>query len=89
MGLLSLSMRKRRWKRTQARPRRRAVAVIVAVDGKPYRTQLREKPAVGARIDIGFPVVVTESKVVVGGGVLVQAEDASELHKVWADIPTG
>jgi hypothetical protein len=45
-------------------------------------------PAVGATLDIGFPVVVTESKVVVGGGVLVTAEDANGLRKIWADIPT-
>ena len=88
MGLFSLSIRKRRWKRAQTWPRRRAVAVIVNVDGRPYRTQLHEMPAVGATLDIGFPVVVTESKVVVGGGVLVTAEDANGLRKVWADIPT-
>jgi hypothetical protein len=80
-------MRKRRWRRTQSTLRRSAVAVIVSVDGKPYRTRLRERPAVGARMDIGFPVVVTESKVIVGGGVLVKAEDASERRRVWADIP--
>ena len=75
--MVSLLIRKRRWKRTQKWPRRRAVAVIVNVDGKSYGTQLKEMPAVGATLDIGFPVVVTESKVVIGGGVLVTAEDAN------------
>ena len=87
MGLLSLLIRKRRWKRTQKWPRRRAVAVIVNVDGKPYGTQLSEMPAVGATLDIGFPVVVTESKVIIGGGVLVTAEHANGPGRVWPDIP--
>jgi hypothetical protein len=39
-----------------------------------YRTFLASRPPVGATIDIGFPVVVTESKDVAGGGILVAAE---------------
>ena len=68
---LSLPRRRRR----PAWPTRRPVAAIVTVDGKPFRTQLSEKPDVGTKIDVGFPVVVTEAKAVFGGGVLVQAED--------------
>lgn len=75
MGLLpSLPLLHRRPRSAWAE--RRPLAAIVTVDGgKPIRTQLDEKPEVGTELDIGFPVLVTEAKVVLGGGVLVQAED--------------
>jgi hypothetical protein len=75
MGLLpSLPLMRRHPRSGWAESRR--VAAIVTVDGgRPIRTELDEKPEVGAELDVGFPVLVTETKVVLGGGVLVQAED--------------
>jgi hypothetical protein len=46
-------------------------------DGEHYRTQLDDVAIVGATIDIGFPVVVTEAKTVAGGGMLVKARHTS------------
>jgi hypothetical protein len=56
------------------RLRERRVAAVVLVHGDAYRTELSEQPPVGAKLDIGFPVIVTESKQVAGGGILVAAE---------------
>ncbi len=47
---------------------------VVRVGSTTYRTYLSGRPPVGAKIDIGFPVIVTESKDVAGGGILVAAE---------------
>ena len=62
------------------RLRHRAQPVTVVVDGASYVTQLTEKPVVGAKLDIGygFPVIVTESKDVAGGGGVVAAERIDE-----------
>ena len=58
--------------------RQRLFAAVVSVDQQSYSVRLREKPMVGATIDVGFPVRVLESKDVAGGGVLVAAEKVDE-----------
>ena len=54
------------------------IAVVALVDNQSYSIRLREKPAVGATVDVGFPVRVLEAKDVAGGGVLVVAEKVNE-----------
>jgi hypothetical protein len=58
-------------------------AAVVSVDYQNYSVRLREKPVVGATIDVGFPVRVVESKDVAGGGLLIAAE------RVDADAASG
>ena len=48
------------------------------VDGEQIWVELRKPAPVGAILDVGFPVVVTESKEVAGGGMLITAE---RLHE--------
>jgi hypothetical protein len=45
----------------------------VIIEEQRISTRLREKPQLGARLDVGFPVVVVDSKDVAGGGVIVAA----------------
>jgi hypothetical protein len=45
----------------------------VIVDERRISTRLRAKPPVGGRLDVGFPVVVVQTKDVAGGGVIVAA----------------
>ena len=52
---------------------RRQIHTSVIVDGTSYRLELREVPLVGTLLDVGFPVCVTSSKHVAGGGALVYA----------------
>ncbi len=58
--------------------RRRSIASLVRVDGEQIWVELRKPAPVGAILDVGFPVVVTESKEVAGGGMLITAE---RLHE--------
>lgn len=55
------------------RRRREGIAAVVLVEGEAYRPYLEARPPVGATIDVGFPVMVTESKTVAGGGLLIAA----------------
>jgi hypothetical protein len=48
--------------------RRRRRYLCVQVDGTRYPARLRDKPDVGATLDIGFPVVVTDATDAAGGG---------------------
>lgn len=58
--------------------RRRAVAALVRVDGQRVWAELEEQPPVGSTLDVGFPVIVTESRQVAGGGLLIAAERVDE-----------
>jgi hypothetical protein len=58
--------------------RQRLLAAVVYVNQQSYSVRLREKPMIGATIEVGFPVRVLESKDVAGGGVLVVAEKVDE-----------
>jgi hypothetical protein len=60
------------------RPGRRSAATIVRVDDKHISVDLDTQPPVGATLDVGFPVIVIESRRVAGGGVLVVAERVDE-----------
>jgi len=59
--------------------REQGVPAVVLVDGRRITISLAEKPPVGARLDVGYPVVVVESKDVAGGGVIVAATRADDL----------
>ena len=50
------------------------MASLVRVGGDQIWVELDTQPAVGAILDVGFPVVVTEAKQVAGGGMLITAE---------------
>lgn len=54
--------------------RRRLVSAVVIVDGERLSTPLAAKPPVGTQLDVGFPVVVVQTKDVAGGGVIIAAE---------------
>jgi hypothetical protein len=56
--------------------RRTAIPAIVIVDDRRVLTRLVERPHVGARLDIGDSVVVTQMKDVAGGGLIVTARRA-------------
>ena len=56
------------------RLRRRSMASLVRVDGEQLWVELTTPPPVGAVLDVGFPVVVTECRQVAGGGMLITAE---------------
>jgi hypothetical protein len=58
--------------------RRRSTASLVPIGGEQMWVELHEPAPVGAILDLGFPFVVTESKQVVGGGMLITAELLSE-----------
>ena len=60
------------------RLRRRSMASLVRVDGDQIWVELNSQPPVGAVLDVGFPVVVTESRQVAGGGMLITAERIHE-----------
>ena len=62
----------------------RGIAAYVNVDGTWIGTWLDEKPAVGAKIDIGVPVVVIESEDVTRG-VLVVAERVADGFRQTAE----
>jgi hypothetical protein len=51
----------------------RSVPAVVIIEEQRISTCLREKPQLGARLDVGCPVVVVDSKDVAGGGVIVAA----------------
>ena len=63
---------------TSLRLRRRAMASIVQVGDERMRMELSTQPPVGATLDVGFPVLVTASKQVAGGGMLITAERIGE-----------
>ena len=48
------------------------------VDGEQIWVELHRPAPVGAILDVGFPVVVTEAKEVAGGGMLITAERLDE-----------
>ena len=50
------------------------MASLVRVGGDQIWVELDSRPPVGAILDVGFPVVVTEAKHVAGGGMLITAE---------------
>jgi hypothetical protein len=52
----------------------RSAATIVRVDGQDISVDMKTQPPVGATLDVGFPVIVTESRRVAGGGLLVVGE---------------
>jgi len=60
------------------RLRRGSMASLVRVGSEQMWVELRTQPQVGAILDVGFPVVVTESKKVAGGGMLIRAERTHE-----------
>jgi hypothetical protein len=60
------------------RLRRRSMASLVRIDGEQIWVELHKPAPVGAILDVGFPVVVTESKHVAGGGMLITAERLEE-----------
>ncbi len=51
-----------------------SMAALVRVDDDQIWVELKALPAVGATLDIGFPVVVIESRQVAGGGMLIAAQ---------------
>jgi hypothetical protein len=81
------SLRKRPFNRKRlfnnALFRFRAFPAEVIVDGQIHRTRLRDKPAVGATLNIPFSVVVVEAKSESGGLVIV-AERVDE--EVWSKL---
>jgi hypothetical protein len=50
------------------------MVALVRVDGQQTWIDLKAQPPVGSTLHVGFPVVVTESKRVAGGGLLISAE---------------
>jgi hypothetical protein len=52
---------------------RQGVSAVVTVGDTRISTSLRAKPRVGATLDVGFPVIVVQTKDVAGGGVIVAA----------------
>ena len=56
------------------RPRRRYIASLVRVDREQMWVELNAQPRAGAILNVGFPAIVTESKEVAGGGLLITAE---------------
>jgi hypothetical protein len=56
------------------RLRRRSMASLVRVGDDQMWVGLNTQPPVGAVLDVGFPVLVTASKQVAGGGMLITAE---------------
>jgi hypothetical protein len=54
------------------------MASLVRVGGEQMWVGLNTQPEVGAILDVGFPVVVTDSKQVAGGGLLITAERIHE-----------
>jgi len=62
------------------RLRRRSMASLVRIGGEQMWVELNRQPALGAILDVGFPVVVTESKLVAGGGMLITAERIDESN---------
>jgi hypothetical protein len=64
--------------RASFRLRPRSTAALVRVDGQEIRIGLAERPPVGSKLDVGFPVIVTESKQVAGGGILIAADRIDE-----------
>jgi hypothetical protein len=60
------------------RLRRSSMASLVRVGDEQIWVGLHTQPSVGATLDVGFPVVVTESKLVAGGGMLIRAERIRE-----------
>ena len=58
--------------------RRRSTASLVRIGGEQIWVELHEPAPVGAILDVGYPVVVTQSKQVVDGGMLITAERLPE-----------
>ena len=56
--------------------RQQGVSALVLVGDQRIPIRLAAKPPVGARLDVGFPVVVVQTKDVAGGGVIVAADRA-------------
>jgi len=50
------------------------MASLVRVGREQLWVELTTPPPVGAVLDVGFPVVVTECRQVAGGGMLITAE---------------
>ena len=60
------------------RLRRRSMSSLVRVGSEQMWVELHTQPPVGAILDVGFPVVVTDSRQVAGGGMLITAERIAE-----------
>jgi hypothetical protein len=60
------------------RLRRRSMASLVRVGDDQLWVELNTQPLVRAIIDVGFPAVVTQSRQVAGGGMLIAAERIDE-----------
>jgi len=56
------------------------MASLIRVDSEQIWVELSTQPPVGAILDVGFPVVVTDSKQVAGGGMLITAERINDNH---------
>ena len=54
------------------------MASLVRVGDERMWLELNRRPPVGAILDVGFPVLVTASKQVAGGGMLITAEPIGE-----------
>lgn len=63
-----------RWLRARIRGYRPPVVAEVVVEGTRYRVRLHGKPAVGAALDVGFIVFVTECIDTGRGRVLVHGD---------------
>jgi hypothetical protein len=50
-----------------------AIPALVILDERRITTCLEKRPEVGARLDIGEPVIVMQTKDVAGGGLIVEA----------------
>ena len=53
--------------------RTQSISTLIIVDDRKIATRLAERPRIGTRLDVGAPVVVTQTKDVAGGGLIVVA----------------
>lgn len=63
---------------TSLRLGRRSMAPLVRVEDQQRWVFLTRRPPIGATLDVGFPVLVTESREVASGGLLITAERIHE-----------
>jgi hypothetical protein len=79
LGIASRSRARRR--RHPIFRRRATIPTLVIVDDRRIRTRLPERPQPGASLDVGTPVVVTATKDVAGGGLIVAAQVVSSVTR--------
>lgn len=60
------------------RLRRRSMASLVRVGGEQLWVELITQQPIGAVLDVGFPILVTQCGQVAGGGMLITAERLAE-----------